>query len=233
MTRRPARRPRLYFSFRSPYSWMAVHRLRQALPDAFQRIELMPYWDPDEQTTRALLERDAELPYQQMSRAKHRYVLIDTKRLATRAGLAMAWPVDVDPWWELPHLGWLAAHRAGYGEQCYDALVAARWQQGLDICTPEVFTKAVAGAGLDSDALLAAAHRPDVRAAGVDCLVSAYHDDVFGVPFLLSGRQRYWGFDRVDMFLADLRAGRPDVDVRVPATVPSSGYDTDTAGGCG
>jgi 2-hydroxychromene-2-carboxylate isomerase len=228
------RTPRLYFSFRSPYSWMAVERLRRALPDLFDRVELFPYWDPDPQTAQALRDRDAELPYQQMSRAKHRYVLVDTKRLANRLGLAMAWPVDVDPWWELPHLGWLAARRAGHAQRCYDALVAARWTEGADICTPEVFRKATTDAGLDGDALLDAAYRPDIRAEGVDGLVSAYADDVFGVPYLLFGRQRYWGFDRVEMFLADLHAAQPPAaDDRVPAAVPVGAYDSDTAGGCG
>ena len=33
------RRPRLYFSFRSPYSWLTIHRLRQAVPDLFQATD--------------------------------------------------------------------------------------------------------------------------------------------------------------------------------------------------
>jgi 2-hydroxychromene-2-carboxylate isomerase len=228
------RPPRLYFSFRSPYSWLAVARLRRRAPDLFTRMELFPYWDPDPVTRQMLRDRDAELPYQPMSKAKHLYVLFDTRRLATRLGLPMAWPVDRDPWWELPHLGWLAARRAGLAERCYDALVAARWTEGADICDTGEFTRVITAAGLDGAALVAAVQRDDIRTEGVEALVSAYQDDVFGVPYLLLGRHRYWGYDRVDLFLEDLGSAGPTGDGgSVPAAIPVGAYDTDTAGGCG
>jgi 2-hydroxychromene-2-carboxylate isomerase len=231
------RRPRLYFSFRSPYSWMAVQRLRRAIPDLFEVAEWYPYWDPDVDTERALRERGAQLPYQPMSKAKHLYVLGDTKRLAGRLGLAMAWPVDHDPWWEVPHLAWLAARRIGAGQRCYDALVTARWQRGEDICERAVLRRVVADAGLPAELLHAAVDHPQVRAEGVDCLFAAYEDDVFGVPYLRLGRQRFWGIDRVEMFLEAYRDGADrmtDPLRAVPvAAVPAGGYDRDTAGGCG
>jgi 2-hydroxychromene-2-carboxylate isomerase len=239
------RRPRLYFSFRSPYSWMAIEQLRKSIPELFERLDLYPYWDPDARTEQSLRERGAELSYQQMSKAKHLYVLGDTKRMATRLGLKIAWPVDIDPWWEVPHLGWLAARQTGDGERCYDALVAARWGRGENICDPEVFRRVVAGAGLDAAVLGAAAEAADIRAEGVRCLVAAYEDDVFGVPYLLLGRQRFWGIDRVQPFLEEFEAagGRaalselPGCPAGLPAGLPAGiavgAYDRDTAGGCG
>ena len=234
------RRPRLYFSFRSPYSWMAVGQLRRSIPDLFERLDLYPYWDPDPQTEQALRDHGAELCYQQMSKAKHLYVLGDTKRMAARLGLTMAWPVDIEPWWEVPHLGWLAARRTGQGERCYDALVAARWGQGANICDPEVFRRVVAGAGLNAAELGSASADAEIRAEGVRCLVAAYEDDVFGVPYLLLGRQRFWGLDRVRPFLEEFHAaggpiaGEPaEVLAGIPAGIPVGAYDRDTAGGCG
>ncbi len=168
-----------------------------------------------------------------MSKAKHLYVLADTKRAAARLGLAMAWPVDVDPWWELPHLAWLAAAREGLAERCYDALVAARWGTGADICDREVLGEVCADAGLPAEALAAAPGRADVRAEGVDCLVAAYEDDVFGVPYLRLGRHRFWGLDRVDAFLEELGRAEPSAVPQVPAGIPVGSYDRDTAGGCG
>jgi 2-hydroxychromene-2-carboxylate isomerase len=216
------RRPRLYFSLRSPFSWMTVERLRREIPDLFDRFDLRPYWDPDQQTSAALTERGGEYHYVQMSKAKHLYILQDTKRMAARLGLTMAWPIDVDPWWELPHLGWLAA--GDRAEPFYDALVDARWRRGEDICTPEVVSAAAIRSGLDPDAVLGAPQDPAVRARGVDCLLAAYDDDVFGVPYLRLGLHRFWGLDRVDAFLEAYRAREP---------VPAAAYDTDTAGGCG
>jgi 2-hydroxychromene-2-carboxylate isomerase len=225
-------RPRLYFSFRSPYSWMSIARLRRAVPDLFDQVDLYPYWDPDPVTTGLLCERGAELPYQPMSKAKHLYVLLDTKRLAESLGLAMRWPVDRGPWWELPHLAWLAARRDGQAQRCYDALVAARWSAGADICDADVVRRVCDDAGLDGDALVDAVARPDIRSEGVDCLESAYHDDVFGVPYLRLGRSRFWGYDRVDLFLEQWRS-MSSSPVDIPVGIPVGSYDRDTAGGCG
>jgi 2-hydroxychromene-2-carboxylate isomerase len=227
----------LYFSFRSPYSWMAIERMRRSLPDLFRRVTLVPYWDPDPVTERAVNACGADFYYQQMSKAKHLYVLGDTKRLAASLGLAMAWPVDVEPWWEVPHLAWIAARRAGMAESCYDALTAARWNRGENICDPDVLMKVADQAGLDGSLLAAAVSDHDIRAEGARALVSAYEDDIFGVPYGYLGRQRFWGFDRMDLFLREiLAAGQSDAAdplAGVPAGIAVGGYDTDTAGGCG
>jgi 2-hydroxychromene-2-carboxylate isomerase len=230
------RRPRIYFSFRSPYSWLTIHRLRCAVPDAFDRLDWYPYWDPDEPTAAALAERGAQLHYAQMSRAKHRYLLLDTKRLAQGLGLAMAWPIDVDPWWEPAHLGFLAARRVGRSAEFYEAVIRARWQRGERIWEPDVLRRVARESTVDPDLVLGAADDPQLRAAGVDCLVEADQDDVFGIPYLRWGRQRFWGYDRLAAFLDAWRlGGEPAAERRPePALVPlGAGYDSDTAGGCG
>lgn len=235
---RKPRRPKLYFSFRSPYSWMAIERLRRGLPELFQVMELLPYWDPDQVTHRLVTDQGAEIHYQMMSKAKHLYVLADTKRMAARLGLTMAWPIDIDPWWEVPHLGWLAARRAGAAERCYDALVTARWQRAENICDPGVFQRVMTGAGLDGRVLAAATANEGIRAEGAECLVSSYFDDIFGVPYVRLGHQRYWGLDRMDMFLEEFRSVHGQVHgAAPPGSVPTGiaigAYDRDTAGGCG
>jgi 2-hydroxychromene-2-carboxylate isomerase len=230
------RRPRLFFSFRSPYSWLTVHRLRAAVPDAVDRLDWYPYWDPDDRTSAGLAARQAELHYVQMSRAKHLYLLLDTKRLAQGLGLPMAWPIDVDCWWELPHLAYLAARRQGRAMAFYDQIIAARWGRGEDVCTPEIVRKAAEAAGLDPDLAVNAPDDESIRAEALDCLVTAYEDDVFGIPYLRLGRHRFWGYDRLDAFLDHWHGvdGRGvDASVAPPVPVPVLAYDTDTAGGCG
>ncbi|MFI6240424.1 2-hydroxychromene-2-carboxylate isomerase [Micromonospora sp. NPDC050795] len=225
-------RPRLYFSFRSPYSWLAVRRLREAVPDLFTRLDLQPYWDPDERSTAALAARGGEFHYVQMSRAKHLYMLLDTKRLAQRQNLTMAWPIDRDPWWELPHLAWLAARREGLAEAFYDALAQARWGRGEDICQPVTVRRAAKEAGFAPETAVLAAESASIREEGVDCLYRAYLDDIFGIPYLKLGRHRFWGLERVDAFLEMWQAGddRPVVTESARLTPP---YDLDTPGGCG
>ncbi|MEU5695825.1 DsbA family protein [Actinosynnema sp. NPDC020468] len=221
--------PRLYFSFRSPFSWMAVEALRRALPDALARFDLVPFWDPDPATSAALTARGADTHYTQMSKAKHLYILQDTRRCAEKLGLAMKWPVDVDPWWEVPHLAWLAARREGRAEAFYDAVVAARWGRGEDVCDQDAVALLAERAGVDPSAALAPAD-PELRAEGVTCLERAWHDDVFGIPYLFLGRHRFWGLDRIPDFLAAYH--RSDT---VPPAVPVGvvAGDRDTAGGCG
>lgn len=256
------RGPRLYFSFRSPYTWLTVERLLAVVPDVHDQLEFIPYWDPDPRTEQAMAERGAEFHYAQMSKAKHLYILQDTKRLAQRLGLHMTWPVDIDPCWEIPHLAWLAARREGRGPEFFAAVTQARWDRGEDICDAAVIQRLGTSAGLDGAALAAAADDPEIRAEGIGCLVAAFEDDIFGIPYFRVGRHRYWGFDRLDAFLDTFLpgigrgdqdrgpgpvpsrhqaqgAGHPDAERAPLAGVPASAqekigsYDTDTAGGCG
>jgi 2-hydroxychromene-2-carboxylate isomerase len=245
------RRPRVYFSLRSPYSWLAIALLRRELPDLFTAVDMIPYWDPDERTRRQLAEAGAGFHYREMSKAKALYLLQDTKRLAHKLGLALHWPIDRDPWWELPSLGWLVARDHGVAEAFYDALTSARWLRGENICDLDVVARAASAAGLDPAEVLAAADSPAWRAAGTGCLIDAWNDDVFGVPYFMVGRQRFWGLDRVDDFLTALTAltalavlAEPAVQLnggrqRLPSGTTQAepgtgiGYDTDAAGGCG
>lgn len=215
------RRPRLYFSFRSPYSWLALNRLRDEVPGGLDQLECFPYWDPDERTSAALAQRGGEFHYVQMSRAKHLYMLMDTKRIAERHGLAMAWPVDVDPWWELPHLAWLMARRHGRGWEFYDAVTEARWGRGENICDIDVIRAAAERAGLDPGKISGAPADAGIRDEGADCLYTAYLDDVFGIPYFKWGPHRFWGYDRLDVFIETWRhrdagssslAGAPTAD---------------------
>lgn len=226
----------MHFSFRSPFSWIAVTKLWRAVPDLTERVELLPYYDPDKHTVAALQARGADFHYQQMSKAKHLYILYDVRRQVRKHGLSMTWPVDVDPWWELPHLAWIRATELGKGAEFYRGITAARWERGENICDPAVVAAVASAVGLPGDELAAAPEDPRLRGVGVDALVRAYEDDVFGVPYFRVGRDRFWGLDRVDDFVAVL-TGEPASALAAPtpkAVADSVGaYDTDTAGGCG
>jgi len=239
------RRPRFFFSFRSPFSWLALKRLDQLAPSALDRLQWIPFWDPDTAMEAALRARSASFHYTQMSKAKHLYILQDTKRLAHKLGLTMAWPIDESCRWEAPHLAWLSAERLGLGRRLYEALVEARWTRGENICEAGTLAAIATAAGLEGERLAAAANDPDIRAEALQCLVEAYEDDIFGIPYFRVGRHRFWGADRVADFAEELARAPGFAEIgeeRLSATAENGSnsgadvaraYDSDTAGGCG
>ncbi len=194
----------MYFSLRSPFSWMALRRLEERVPELLERFDYIPFFEPDPSTMAELVARGGDFHYVDMSKAKHLYILADTKRLAGHFGYRMTWPVDVDPWWELPHLAWFKARELGVQREYYAAVMAARWERGEDICDTGTLRRTCDAAGLDGDLLVSAPQDPDMRELGVRALLDVYHDDVFGVPYFKVGRQRFWGLDRIDFVIEEL-----------------------------
>lgn len=235
MTRR--RTPRFYFSFRSPYSWFGYRDLLSRHPDVADALEWIPFWEPDELSLRMLHDAGGEFPYTPMSRAKHLYILMDVRRLAAERGLAVTWPVDRDPCWEVPHLAYLVAADRGRGRDFVELVYRARWQRGADICDRDTVGDIATQLGLDRDELAGASERADVRRRGVEALLAIHRDGVFGVPFFVSGFDRYWGVDRLEAFVGALRArlpGAPPAEPRAPALVVlRRTTDGGHAGGCG
>lgn len=231
--------PRFYFSFRSPYSWLAYRDLIERYPDVAGALDWIPFWEPDGLTERLLTEAGGRFVYSPMSREKHLYVLQDVRRLCAERGIAMTWPIDREPRWEVPHLAYIAAVETGRGPKFLDQVYRARWEDGRDICDPAVIADLGAEVGVGAD-LAHAVDDEEVRARGVEKLFRAYRDDVFGVPFLVIRREKFWGVDRLPAFAAAVRmsAPRPDtarepaLDLLLASAVGLSS-DHGHAGGCG
>lgn len=151
------------------------------------------------------LERsNITLPYVPMSKEKHLYILQDVRRLARARGLDMVWPVDPAPHWEVSHLAYLAAARLGAGPEFIAETYRARWELGENISDPDTMRKIGESLGLDP-AVLAGAHEdPEIRELGLNALNSLHRDGVFGVPFFISGFDKYWGVDRLPAFVEQL-----------------------------
>jgi len=196
------KRPRFYFAFRSPYAWMTARLLEDRFPTAHDELEYIPFWEPDATTLEQLHGLGGEMIYTAMSRAKHLYILQDVKRLAHKFGFAMTWPVDIEPWWDLPHLAYLKARRLGKGREFFWATYRARWERGEPIYKEETIRGIAGEVGLDAAEVIAATDDPDIRAEGAQALLHAHEDGVFGVPFLNLGYERFWGVDRFEDFAA-------------------------------
>jgi 2-hydroxychromene-2-carboxylate isomerase len=232
---RPAT-PTCYFSFRSPYSWLAYHDLCTHHPGLVGRLRWAPFWEPDETSLGLLAAAGGSFPYVPMSKQKSRYVLQDVRRLAAERGLPITWPVDRQPCWEVPHLAYLVAAGQGRGQEFIAAVYRARWLQRRDICQPATVGEIAAELGLDPGRAAAAATDPQLRAEGVTALLAIDRDGVFGVPFFVYGFDKYWGVDRLPAFVQRLAvptgraAGRSAAPELVTAAVSSDGGH---AGGCG
>jgi 2-hydroxychromene-2-carboxylate isomerase len=233
-------RPRFYFSFRSPYSWLAYHDLMSGHRELASGLEWRPFWEPDDRSARMLTADGHRFPYVEMSRAKHLYVLQDVDRLRRARGLAITWPVDRNPVWEVPHLAYLAACDAGQGPRFIEAIYAARWQRGLDICAPATIAEVAGELGLDAGRLAGAAGDDSLRERGLAALVDVVDDGAFGVPFFVHGFAKFWGVDRLPAFLDSVGAGGASPRAAAAVADPVSaadpagpGGDQGHAGGCG
>ncbi|MFE7558216.1 2-hydroxychromene-2-carboxylate isomerase [Kitasatospora sp. NPDC057500] len=229
--------PRFYFSLRSPYSWLAYQELTERHNDQVERLEWLPFYEPDGTSARMLEERGGRFPYSEMSREKNRYILQDVGRITKARGITVNWPVDVEPVWEVPHLGYLVAAREGRGHDYIAAVYRARFGEGRNVCDPAVIADIGRELGIDPEVISRAEADPVLREQGVDILMQVCADGVFGVPFFVRGFTRFWGLDRLDAFVAHLRTGAATAASLAPATAGAVGVgrsaDDGHAGGCG
>lgn len=201
------RAPRLYFSFRSPYSWLGLRLLETLHPTAPEEIEYIPYWEPEPAILDALRDRKADFLYAPMTRAKHLYILEDVRRLTDEFGDHIRWPLDRDGRWEVPHLAYLRARQIGREHELLRKLYDARWHEAADICDPDTVAAIARRMGL-GPALDGAADDVSLRGLAIALLERAYWDGVFGVPFFIVGHQHFWGIDRARAFVTALRDRR-------------------------
>jgi len=222
-----------YFSLRSPYAWLAQHDLAGRYPDVAEALEWRPFWEPGQRGGAELAAAGGRFVYTPMSKEKHLYILQDVRRLAAARGLSVTWPVDRDPDWEVPHLPWFAASDAGVGQRYVEAVQSARWREGRDICDPDVIGGICRDLGFEAPDTTSGALRERATAA----LMDVYRDDVFGVPFFVHGRDKYWGLDRLPAFAAAVRGSRPADGAAAPAlpevALNTADSDFGHAGGCG
>ncbi|MEU2774265.1 DsbA family protein [Streptomyces sp. NPDC007162] len=222
---------------RRSYSWLAYRTLTEHHGHLVERLEWLPFFEPDETSARMLRERGGRFPYSEMSREKNRYILQDVGRITKARGITVNWPVDVDPVWEVPHLGYLVAAREGRGHDYIAAVYRARFAEGRNVCDPETVADIGRDLGIDPEVISRAHEDPELRERGADILTEVCTDGVFGVPFFVQGYTRFWGLDRLDAFVEHVRTGAASAASLAPATAGAVGVgrsaDDGHAGGCG
>jgi 2-hydroxychromene-2-carboxylate isomerase len=198
----------LFFSFRSPYSYLAVPQLRQAMQE----------WDFDVQV-RPVYPLAVRMPefFEKARPEAIRYILMDAERVAEMNGFAYSWPTP-DPVVQdletlkiakdqpyirrLTRLGVLAAEK-GHGFAFIDEVSALlfgsveQWDQGSHLA------KAAQRAGLDlyemDDEIVADPDRFETRISENEAAqADAGH---WGVPLMVFRGEPFFGQDRIPNLL--------------------------------
>ena len=179
---------RFYFSFRSPYAWLAAERFDAELGDLGVTVDLLPIYPiPD------LFPNDpAAMP------DKIAYMVQDISRLVRERGLTVRFPPPGDPDWSLSHAAFLHAQRVGAGPALMLALFRKRFAEGLDLGRDDVIADAARAAQLDPGATVSAAHSEALRSeAATGWRRAVERDRIFGVPSFVYAGKLYWGQDRM------------------------------------
>ncbi len=182
-----------YFSFRSPYSWLALYRInliRNELPVEIQLTPVFPSRDKD----------DVMLSDQK----KVKYVVKDVNRMASAYGLDMKWPEPFDTDWLAVHIAYIYAQEQGKGIPFCLALYHARFLEGKDVGDETIMREASLACDLDADTLIDVQGKREYKRKLLKGMVSAGNEGVFGVPYFLYRDSAYWGNDRLEWLLREI-----------------------------
>ncbi len=185
-----------YFSFRSPYSYLAAPRVFQ--------LEERFHADIDFRPLPPMVERGVPLP-----KAKALYLLRDSRREARRLGMPFG------PVWDPLGEGAdrclavsLRAKELGLHKEFVLRVTRAIWSEAADVSRDDVLRPLCESVGLpwaDARAAISNPKVEDIVAGHRESLRSSGH---WGVPTLVFRGEPFWGQDRiVDLELALAQAG--------------------------
>ena len=184
---------RVYHSFRSPYSRLGLHIIDRAGLE----VQLIPFTGPPE---------GAQFDDPAANSLKLAYYALDAPRMTRRMELPIARPdpfeVDLIPSYKAA----IAADLDGKGMAFALAVSDARWGRGQNIQDINVLRTCAEQINWSAEAVDAAQSALSVGKAMKKHRALIEQDGVFGVPFAVNGDAKYWGHDRFDLLVEDLRA---------------------------
>ena len=138
-------------------------------------------------------------------KGKLAYEMLETRRFIEAHGLSAFrfnphFPVNT----LLLMRGMVAAQSIDVGEAYLGAMLRGMWEEGLKLDDPAVFVAAADAAGLDGQALLAAAADPEVKARLAANTDAAVARGVFGIPTFFVGDEMFFGKERLSQVEAEL-----------------------------
>jgi 2-hydroxychromene-2-carboxylate isomerase len=202
----PRENVRFYFSFRSPYSWLALVRADAALAELPVELEYLPVFPPPD------FPNDPTAVPNKLA-----YITHDVARIAAAYGLPpLKMPEKLDCEWVRPHAAFLYALDQGQGPDFARALFEARFTQARDVGDDGVIAQCADELGLDAEATVAAAGDAAYQTRVVQGMIRGVQEDsIFGVPYFIYRGERFWGNDRIEWLARSIRCahGMPVADL--------------------
>lgn len=179
----------VFFSFRSPYSYLGVERIARLADEHGLRLRLRPVMP--------MVMRGLAVPP-----VKRLYIVSDAKREASAHGLPfgrIADPVGLG----VERCLAVVHHAARVGKELDFARVALRaiWAEGVDMTTDDGLRRVAASVGLDADFIAAALADSSFRASAEANREAMYELGSWGVPTFRVGSFTAWGQDRLPLVL--------------------------------
>jgi 2-hydroxychromene-2-carboxylate isomerase len=196
---------RFYFSFRSPYSWLAFLRIDQAIEKLPVELQYLPVFPPPN-----FANDPTAVPN------KLKYIQQDIARIAEAYGYATGDQPPLDCEWVRPHAAFVYAQDQGKAKAFSLGLYEARFGRGLDVGDDAVMKQVGRACGLDADALVAAAGDAAYQTRVVQGMIQGVQEDsIFGVPYFVYRGETFWGNDRIEWLVRAIRRahGLPVVDL--------------------
>lgn len=186
-----------FFAFQSPFAALADTRIDDLVTQAGGELVPVPIVPPPMPPPAGLAATIQEF--------KTSYLWEDAARWAKKMGLP----------WKPPALGPVDTTDAAAGfyfardkgkERAYrSAIFKARWSEGRDIGNREVLADCAQAAGLSrtefTEALRAGRYHEEVPKALQLCM----QERIFGVPTFVVNGKRFWGNDRLDFVVEELK----------------------------
>ena len=182
-----------YFSFRSPYSWLAMYRINLLREKLSVECQLTPVCPPRDKENFMLSDQN-----------NVKYIVKDVNRIATAYGLDMKWPKPFDTDWLAVHSAYIYAMEQGEQFSFCLAVYQARFIEGKDVGDEMVMRKISLACGLDADTLIEAQTKRQYKRTLLQGMASAGEKGVFGVPFFVYKDSTYWGNDRLEWLLREI-----------------------------
>ena len=183
---------KLFFNFRSPYCYLASKTLWPIVDEFNTNLIWRPVGSWDLRSS--------------PGRAKNKMPLArqDIARFAKRLGIPLTPPPPTtDP--TLAGIGSLLAEEKGLLRPYLIEVMRKEWAEGQDIGDPQVLLTVGEQIGLNRDELSAALDSTTYAAQLERNAEEAATLGVIGVPTFVIGEQIFWGQDRIDFVLDELR----------------------------